>query len=41
MKRLTSVGLRRATDASFPGGYLDRVYRLVALFIDREYGLLR
>jgi hypothetical protein len=30
-----------ATDASFPGGYLDRVYRLVALFIDREYGLLR
>jgi len=30
-----------ATDASFPGGYLDRVYRLVALFVDREYGLLR
>ena len=30
-----------ATDASFPGGYLDRVYRLVALMIDREYGLLR
>jgi hypothetical protein len=30
-----------ATDASFPGGYLDRVYRLAALFIDREYGLLR
>jgi hypothetical protein len=30
-----------ATDASFPGGYLDRAYRLVALFIDREYGLLR
>jgi len=29
------------TDASFPGGYLERVYRLVALFIDREYGLLR
>ena len=30
-----------ATDASFPGGYLDRAYRLVALFVDREYGLLR
>jgi hypothetical protein len=30
-----------ATDASFPGGYVDRAYRLVALFIDREYGLLR
>jgi hypothetical protein len=30
-----------ATDASFPAGYLERVYRLVALFIDREYGLLR
>jgi hypothetical protein len=30
-----------ATGASFPGGYLDRVYRLVALFLDREYGLLR
>ena len=30
-----------ATDASFPGGYLDRAYRLVALFIDRDYGLLR
>lgn len=30
-----------ATDASFPLGYLERVYRLVALFIDREYGLLR
>jgi hypothetical protein len=30
-----------ATDAAFPGGYLDRVYRLVALFLDREYGLLR
>jgi hypothetical protein len=30
-----------ATDAAFPGGYLDRAYRLVALFIDREYGLLR
>ena len=30
-----------ATDASFPGGYLDRAYRLVALFVDRNYGLLR
>src|SRR5215217_3425923 len=30
-----------ATDASFPGGYLERAYRLVALFLDREYGLLR
>jgi hypothetical protein len=30
-----------ATDASFPGGYLSRAYRLVALFLDREYGLLR
>jgi hypothetical protein len=30
-----------ATDASFPVGYLERAYRLVALFIDREYGLLR
>jgi hypothetical protein len=30
-----------ATDASFPGGYLERAYRLVALLIDREYGLLR
>jgi hypothetical protein len=30
-----------ATDASFPGGYLERTYRLVALFLDRDYGLLR
>jgi hypothetical protein len=30
-----------ATDASFPVGYAERVYRLVALFLDREYGLLR
>jgi hypothetical protein len=30
-----------ATNASFPAGYLERVYRLVALFLDREYGLLR
>src|SRR5215210_378905 len=30
-----------ATDAGSAGGYLERSYRLVALFIDREYGLLR
>ena len=30
-----------ATDASFPFGYIERAYRLVALMIDREYGLLR
>jgi hypothetical protein len=30
-----------ATDAGSPGGYLERSYRLVALFLDREYGLLR
>jgi len=30
-----------ATDASFPGGYLERSYRLIALLIDRDYGLLR
>jgi len=30
-----------ATGASSPGGYVDRSYRLVALFIDREFGLLR
>jgi hypothetical protein len=30
-----------ATDATFPGGYLERAYRLVALFVDRSYGLLR
>ena len=30
-----------ATDADFPSGYLERSYRLVALFLDREYGLLR
>jgi len=30
-----------ATDASFPGGYLERAYRAAALFIDRQYGLLR
>ena len=30
-----------ATDASFPLGYLERAYRLVALMVDRDYGLLR
>jgi hypothetical protein len=30
-----------ATDASFPGGYVQRAYRLVGLFLDRDYGLLR
>jgi hypothetical protein len=30
-----------ATDAGFPAGYLERAYRLVALFLDRDYGLLR
>ena len=30
-----------ATGAAFPVGYLDRAYRLVALWIDRDYGLLR
>jgi hypothetical protein len=29
------------TGAAFPLGYLHRVYRLVALFVDREFGLLR
>jgi hypothetical protein len=30
-----------ATETDSPGGYLERSYRLVALFLDREYGLLR
>jgi hypothetical protein len=30
-----------ATDAGFPVGYLERSYRTVALFTDRDYGLLR
>ncbi|MFL5827539.1 MAG: hypothetical protein ACJ76V_13525 [Thermoleophilaceae bacterium] len=30
-----------ATGASSAGDYLDRAYRLVALFLDREFGLLR
>jgi hypothetical protein len=28
-------------DASFPTGYLERAYRLVALLIDRDYGVVR
>ncbi|MEA2438934.1 MAG: hypothetical protein QOH76_358 [Thermoleophilaceae bacterium] len=28
-------------DASFPSGYLERAYRLVALLIDRDYGMVR
>jgi hypothetical protein len=35
------VAGQSATNASFPGGYLERSYRLVALLIDRDYGLLR
>lgn len=30
-----------ATEAELPFGYLERAYRLGALFVDREYGLLR
>jgi hypothetical protein len=30
-----------AFEVAFPLGYLDRAYRLVALLIDREFGLLR
>ena len=30
-----------ATDATFPMDYLGRAYRIVALLVDREYGLLR
>ena len=29
------------TDADFPIDYLNRVYRLIALWIDRDYGLMR
>jgi hypothetical protein len=29
------------TDAAFPLGYIGRAYRVVALLIDRDYGLLR
>ena len=30
-----------ATDAAFPAGYLERLPRLAALWLDREYGILR
>jgi hypothetical protein len=30
-----------ATDTNSPAGYAERSYRLVALFLDRNYGLLR
>ena len=30
-----------ATDAAFPLGYLERLPRLAALWVDRDYGLLR
>lgn len=30
-----------ATDAAFPAGYLERLPRLAALWLDRDYGLLR
>ena len=36
-----SAGGGSATEAVFPGGYLERSYRLVALLLDRDYGLLR
>ncbi|HEX8073572.1 MAG TPA: hypothetical protein VF545_01190 [Thermoleophilaceae bacterium] len=32
---------QEGTGADFPLGYAQRAYRLVALFIDRDYGLLR
>jgi hypothetical protein len=35
------VAGQSATDAAFPLGYLERLPRLVALWIDRGYGLLR
>jgi hypothetical protein len=35
------LGDETGTGAGFPGGYLQRSYRLVALFVDREVGLLR
>ena len=30
-----------ATDAAFPAGYVERLPRLAALWLDRDYGLLR
>ncbi|HEX8744754.1 MAG TPA: hypothetical protein VF712_16640 [Thermoleophilaceae bacterium] len=35
------LGDESGTGADFPTGYLERSYRLVALFVDREAGLLR
>jgi hypothetical protein len=35
------LGDHSGTNADFPGGYADRAYRLVALLVDREAGLLR
>jgi hypothetical protein len=35
------LGDDAGSGASFPGGYVERAYRLVALFVDREAGLLR
>jgi hypothetical protein len=35
------LGDERGTGAEFPLGYLERAYRLVALLIDRDVGLLR
>lgn len=36
-----ATGDASGVDAAFPLSYLERAYRLVALFIDRDYGLLR
>ena len=35
------VGDETGTGAGFPSGYLERTYRLAALFVDRDAGLLR
>jgi hypothetical protein len=35
------LGDQTGTGAEFPGGYVDRAYRLIALLVDREFGLLR
>ena len=34
-------GQASGLDAAFPLGYIERAYRLIALFIDRDYGVLR
>lgn len=36
-----AADVKPATDAEFPVGYLERIPRLVALWLDREYGLIR